>query len=110
MGGASGRTDAGQLLASPGRVCRCCDGLHHSRRWGQCRPRSVVRLSATEASRTFAFVSQGFSGVVIMTTIEDVLSRLRAEFVEMPGMLLTPDQVQRLCGVERALCGLAPDA
>jgi hypothetical protein len=45
-----------------------------------------------------------------MRTIEDVLSRLRAEFLEMPGMRLTPDQVQRLCGVERALCRLALDA
>jgi hypothetical protein len=46
-----------------------------------------LRVSATEALRTFALVSQEFSGVVIMTTIEDVHSRLRAEFSEMPGML-----------------------
>jgi hypothetical protein len=39
-----------------------------------------------------------------MRTIEDVLNRLRAEFVEMPSSRLKRDQVQRLCGVERALC------
>jgi DNA-binding GntR family transcriptional regulator len=46
----------------------------------------------------------------MMRTIEDVLSRLRAEFLEMPGMRLTGDQVHRLCGVERALCRRALDA
>ena len=39
-----------------------------------------------------------------MTTIDDVVNRLRAEFLEMPGLRLTSGQVQRLCGVEKALC------
>jgi hypothetical protein len=39
-----------------------------------------------------------------MRTIEDARNRLRAEFLEMPGMHLTPEQVQRLCGVECGLC------
>ena len=39
-----------------------------------------------------------------MTTIDDVVNRLRAEFLEMPGLRLTSGQVQRLCGVEQALC------
>ena len=39
-----------------------------------------------------------------MRTIDDALNRLRAEFLEMPGMHLRPEQVQRLCGVERGLC------
>jgi hypothetical protein len=30
--------------------------------------------------------------------------RIRAEFSEMPGMRLTPDQVERLSGVDRAVC------
>ncbi len=47
---------------------------------------------------------------VTMRTIENVLIRLRAEFVEMPGLRLTPDQVQRLCGVEENLCQRALDA
>ena len=35
------------------------------------------------------------------------LERLYAEFLEMPGLRLTVDQVQRLCGVERTLCETA---
>jgi hypothetical protein len=32
------------------------------------------------------------------------LDRIRAEFVEMPGLQLTVGQVARLCGVEHTLC------
>lgn len=39
-----------------------------------------------------------------MTTLDDVVNRLRGEFLEMPGLRLTPDQVRRLCGVEATLC------
>ena len=39
-----------------------------------------------------------------MRTIEDVIQRVRAEFVEMPGMRLSTEQVQRLCGIERNVC------
>ena len=45
-----------------------------------------------------------------MTTIDDVVNRLRAEFLEMPGLRLTSGQVQRLCGVERTLCQLGLDS
>ena len=34
----------------------------------------------------------------------DVLERVRAEYLEMPGMRLTVQQVHRLCGVEVAVC------
>ena len=33
-----------------------------------------------------------------------VLERIRAEFLEMPGLRLRPEQVQRLCGVEQSVC------
>ena len=33
-----------------------------------------------------------------------ILQRIRAEYLEMPGLSLTPEQVQRLCGVERSVC------
>lgn len=33
-----------------------------------------------------------------------LLKRIRAEFLEMPGLCLTREQVQRLCGVEQTLC------
>jgi hypothetical protein len=32
------------------------------------------------------------------------LDRIRAEYLEMPGMRLTPVQVQRLSGVDAAIC------
>lgn len=45
-----------------------------------------------------------------MRTIEDARNRLRAEFLEMPGMHLKREQVQRLCGVERGLCQAVLDS
>jgi hypothetical protein len=38
--------------------------------------------------------------------VQDVLQRLRAEYLEMPGLQLTAEQVQRLCGIEPMLCRL----
>ena len=35
---------------------------------------------------------------------EDVLRRIQGEFVEMPGLRLTPAQAQRLWGLEREVC------
>jgi hypothetical protein len=39
-----------------------------------------------------------------------VLTRIRAEYLEMPGLRLTIEQAQRLCGVERAWCERVMDA
>ena len=41
-----------------------------------------------------------------MNTLLDqrVLERLRAEYLEMPGLKLRIEQVQRLCGIERTSC------
>jgi hypothetical protein len=33
-----------------------------------------------------------------------LLTRIRAEYLEMPGLRLTREQAQRLCGAERQLC------
>jgi hypothetical protein len=38
------------------------------------------------------------------------LERLRAEYLEMPGLKLTAEQVQRLCGVEQMMCRAVLDA
>jgi DNA-binding IclR family transcriptional regulator len=38
-----------------------------------------------------------------------IVGRIRAEYLEMPGMMLRPEQVQRLCGVERSVCKMALD-
>ena len=35
-----------------------------------------------------------------------MLKRIRAAFLEMPDVRLKPEQVQRLCGVERTICQL----
>jgi hypothetical protein len=35
-----------------------------------------------------------------------MLERIRAEYLEMPGMRLTVEQVQRLCGVDASVCQL----
>jgi DNA-binding IclR family transcriptional regulator len=36
--------------------------------------------------------------------IDDVLQRIQGEFVEMPGLRLTPAQAQRLWGLDRSKC------
>ena len=33
-----------------------------------------------------------------------ILQRIRAEFLEMPGLSLSPEQVQRLYGMDSTLC------
>jgi hypothetical protein len=38
-----------------------------------------------------------------------LLRRIRAEYLEMPGLRLTLAQAQRLCGVERVACQLVLD-
>jgi len=35
--------------------------------------------------------------------VQRTIERLRAEFLEMPGLRLTAPQVQRLCGVDRTM-------
>lgn len=35
---------------------------------------------------------------------EDVLRRIRGEYLEMPGLRLTPAQAQRLWGLDRQRC------
>jgi hypothetical protein len=39
-----------------------------------------------------------------------LLTRIRGEYLEMPGLHLTLEQAQRLCGVERTLCKWALEA
>jgi hypothetical protein len=39
-----------------------------------------------------------------------MLERIRAEYLEMPGMRLTAEQVQRLCGVDASVCQLVMDS
>jgi hypothetical protein len=39
-----------------------------------------------------------------LPTIDDVLSRVQGEFLEMPGLRLTEAQARRLWGMETELC------
>ena len=45
-----------------------------------------------------------------MRTVHDVIEHLRADYLEMPGLCLTPKQVARLCGVGRVMCQALLDA
>jgi len=47
-----------------------------------------------------------FARELPMRTIQDVRDRLRSEFMEMPGLQLTAQQVERLCGIESSVCRL----
>lgn len=42
--------------------------------------------------------------------MQQTIERLRGEFLEMPGLRLTIDQVHRLCGVDLPLCSALLDA
>ena len=37
---------------------------------------------------------------------DTLLARIRAEYLEMPGLSLQSAQIQRLCGIERAICDI----
>ena len=41
---------------------------------------------------------------------DGLLTRIRAEYLEMPGLRLTPEQAQRLWGLESVLCRVVLDA
>jgi len=42
--------------------------------------------------------------MIQVSTPEETLRRVRAEFLEMPGLKLTVPQAQRLWGVDRRTC------
>ena len=42
--------------------------------------------------------------------VAPLIQRVRAEYLEMPGLSLSAEQVQRLCGVNSELCGRVLDA
>jgi hypothetical protein len=45
-----------------------------------------------------------------MSASAPFLERIRAEYLEMPGLRLKGAQVERLCGVEHAVCQMALEA
>jgi hypothetical protein len=46
----------------------------------------------------------------LVAMAEDTVRRVRAEFLEMPGLKLTVPQAQRLWGVDRLTCEAVIDA
>lgn len=47
--------------------------------------------------------------VVSCTLDESLLHRVRSEFCEIPGLMLTPAQAQRLWGLDRETCDAVVD-
>ena len=45
------------------------------------------------------------SETYISVSIDDALSRVKGEFLEMPGLRLTEPQARRLWGLDAASCG-----
>jgi hypothetical protein len=52
----------------------------------------------------------GHSPAMSISPYEQVLERIRAEYLEMPDMRLRLEQAQRLCGIERSICKVALDS
>jgi hypothetical protein len=48
--------------------------------------------------------------IMAATSLEGLLERVRAEYLEMPGLRLKVEQVHRLFGVDRPLCQQVLDA
>ena len=42
--------------------------------------------------------------------IDRLRDRIRGEYLEMPGLHLTMEQMQRLCTIERSVCQMVLDA
>jgi hypothetical protein len=47
---------------------------------------------------------------MITTVAPQIFQRIRAEYVQMPGLSLSPEQVQRLFGVDAELCASVLEA
>jgi hypothetical protein len=48
--------------------------------------------------------------ILIESSLEQLVERIRAEYLEMPGLCLTLEQMQRLSGVERTVCETVLDS
>ena len=42
--------------------------------------------------------------MAVQQALDDVLRRVQGEYIEMPGLRLTPAQAQRLWGLDRVVC------
>ena len=42
--------------------------------------------------------------IAVQQPLDEVLRRVQGEYIEMPGLRLTPKQAQRLWGLDQAAC------
>src|SRR5689334_19101352 len=73
------------------------------------RGNSVVSAEVSTAMPMSRAVSGRRDADVESRTLDTLIQRLRAEFLEMPDLRLKSEQVQRLCGVERVMCQVLLD-
>ena len=71
----------------------CCVDAHLSRRQPDCD--------------AYKFSSRREKGDPVKTTIERAIAVVEAEYREMPGLMLTPGQAQRLLGLDIGTCARA---
>jgi hypothetical protein len=72
---------------------------------------SARRLSLHRNVVLVARVLRQTVGAIMSASLhEQIMGRIRAEYREMPDMSLRSEQVQRLCGLEGAVCKEALDA
>jgi hypothetical protein len=45
-----------------------------------------------------------------MRTLGDLIQRVRAAYLEMPGLEMKAEHVQHLCGIERTICQMVLDS
>jgi hypothetical protein len=76
--------------------------FRNHRRTRRCLAAETVRERRQAASR--GFVESLRRATVNTFAYRQAFERIRAEFSEMPGMRLTPEQVERLSGVDRVVC------
>ena len=53
---------------------------------------------------------QRYRVILSEVAMQHTVERLRAEFLEMPGLRLTVDQIRRFCGLDPANCSAALNA
>ena len=97
-----------RLLPSTTRTAEVRTAVKSDRR--QSSARKTYEDAARHLSELFCAAGEAHERVgnhsergLIMRTAHSILQRVRAEYLEMPGMSLTSEQIERLCGIERSL-------
>ena len=78
-------------------------GLRHAKRLG-------VRVWFSDGEEDFTLIEDFRAKPDGKVADDRLVQRIRAEFLEMPGLRLTVRQAKRLCGVDHGLCEAVLDA